>query len=167
MKNHRGLIVVQGEEQHPKLQLINTDEVAVMSSRPSTPGSSTFTSPIGSPTPNRARQSLPAHAHNSPLRAGSPPPLPSARRVSLTTPLKPPSTPPPPNKARARDLLRKHYGLAVGPPPPISRSDSGGTSNDPMDLGEWDMIANRPVRESLMFLLQIHQFLTRGLTMSN
>ena len=37
------------------------------------------------------------------------------------------------NKSRARDLLRKHYGLGVGPPPP-----SRGTSDsaDPMDLSE-------------------------------
>lgn len=107
------------------------------SSRPSTPGSSTFTSPVGSPTPNRARQSLPVPAHQSPLRLGSPPALPAVRRVSLTAPLKSPATPPPAGKTRARDLLRKHYGLALGPPPALSRSDSGETSSDPMDLGEW------------------------------
>ncbi|CAA7267078.1 unnamed protein product [Cyclocybe aegerita] len=40
-----------------------------------------------------------------------------------------PDTPPPPaQKTRARDLLRKHYGLGVGPPPPR------GNSQDPMDL---------------------------------
>jgi len=32
-------------------------------------------------------------------------------------------------KSRARDLLRKHYGLGVGPPPP------SGKPTDPMDLG--------------------------------
>ncbi|PPR03083.1 hypothetical protein CVT24_012396 [Panaeolus cyanescens] len=38
---------------------------------------------------------------------------------------------PPPQKTRARDLLRKHYGLGVGPPPP-----KGGAASlqDPMDL---------------------------------
>ncbi|KAG6841446.1 hypothetical protein C0991_011116 [Blastosporella zonata] len=40
-----------------------------------------------------------------------------------------PSTPPP-QKSRARDLLRKHYGLGVGPPPPIP----GKASVDPMNL---------------------------------
>lgn len=35
----------------------------------------------------------------------------------------------PPQKTKARDLLRKHYGLGVGPPPPRS-----GNSSDPMDL---------------------------------
>lgn len=33
-------------------------------------------------------------------------------------------------KTRAMDLLRKHYGLGVGPPPPIP-----GKSNDPMNMG--------------------------------
>ncbi|KAL0954300.1 hypothetical protein HGRIS_003301 [Hohenbuehelia grisea] len=35
----------------------------------------------------------------------------------------------PPSKTRARDLLRKHYGLGVGPPPPLP-----GKSQDPMSL---------------------------------
>lgn len=33
-------------------------------------------------------------------------------------------------KMKARDLLRKHYGLGVGPPPPMQ-----GKVADPMDLG--------------------------------
>lgn len=41
-------------------------------------------------------------------------------------------------KARARDLLRKHYGLGVGPPPPLT---GPGKPLDPMDIGmikpEW------------------------------
>lgn len=50
----------------------------------------------------------------------------------------PTSTPPPPQaggsggKSRARDLLRKHYGLGVGPPPALQ----GKSPADPMDLGE-------------------------------
>ena len=35
----------------------------------------------------------------------------------------------PPQKTKARDLLRKHYGLGVGPPPPRP-----GNPPDPMDL---------------------------------
>ena len=35
----------------------------------------------------------------------------------------------PPQKTKARDLLRKHYGLGVGPPPPRP-----GNLLDPMDL---------------------------------
>lgn len=38
-----------------------------------------------------------------------------------------------PQKMRARDLLRKHYGLGLGPPPPLG---SGKSSQDPMDFGE-------------------------------
>ncbi len=41
-------------------------------------------------------------------------------------------TPPPGQKTRARDLLRKHYGLGVGPPPPRP-----GNTQDPMDLSEY------------------------------
>ncbi|OBZ72581.1 hypothetical protein A0H81_07781 [Grifola frondosa] len=43
-----------------------------------------------------------------------------------------PSTPPTGDrpKTRARDLLRKHYGLGVGPPPPVV----GKSVSDPMDL---------------------------------
>ena len=36
-------------------------------------------------------------------------------------------------KARARDLLRKHYGLGVGPPPPLT---GPGKPLDPMDIGD-------------------------------
>ena len=38
-----------------------------------------------------------------------------------------------PQKTRARDLLRKHYGLGLGPPPPLSGAKS---SQDPMDFGK-------------------------------
>ena len=34
-------------------------------------------------------------------------------------------------RSKARDLLRKHYGLGVGPPPP------SGKPQDPMDLGKF------------------------------
>lgn len=99
--------------------------------------------PSPSPTPTRNVHSTPRPPH-SPLRPASPsslPPVPR-RTSSLTSPalnvsssmLKSPSTPPPGNKTRARDLLRKHYGLGVGPPP-ILRADGGGKVNDPMDLG--------------------------------
>ena len=39
-----------------------------------------------------------------------------------------------PQKTRARDLLRKHYGLGLGPPPPLG---GGKSSQDPMDFGEF------------------------------
>ncbi|KAF8348950.1 Vps51/Vps67-domain-containing protein [Amanita rubescens] len=53
----------------------------------------------------------------SPLRPSSP----SNSRRSV-----PPS---PPGRSRARDLLRKHYGLSVGPPAPLPRKVM-----DPMNL---------------------------------
>ena len=41
----------------------------------------------------------------------------------------------PPQKTKARDLLRKHYGLGVGPPPPRP-----GNSSDPMDLSVYPVL---------------------------
>ncbi|KAK0500439.1 Vps51/Vps67-domain-containing protein [Armillaria luteobubalina] len=69
----------------------------------------------------------------SPLRPGSPPANPSALSVQTpstgallsarrATPMSPPKT-------RARDLLRKHYGLGVGLPPARP-----GVPNDPMNM---------------------------------
>jgi hypothetical protein len=37
-------------------------------------------------------------------------------------------------KAKAKDLLRKHYGLGIGPPPP---KPVGSNSQDPMDMSEF------------------------------
>ncbi|TFK40160.1 Vps51/Vps67-domain-containing protein [Crucibulum laeve] len=67
----------------------------------------------------------------SPLRATSESRDPSTPTQSSTSSHKPRpvSATPPPQKARARDLLRKHYGLGVGPPPPSSK-----ISADPMNL---------------------------------
>ncbi|KAG6828543.1 hypothetical protein H0H92_007621 [Tricholoma furcatifolium] len=62
--------------------------------------------------------STPTTAHPNPDSAQTP-------RLGRSAP----STPPP-QKSRARDLLRKHYGLGVGPPPPIP----GKISVDPMNL---------------------------------
>lgn len=78
----------------------------------------------------------------SSLRPSSPPPstptTPNANYTVVTphaVPLSPrrsaPSTPPP-QKTRARDLLRKHYGLGVGPPPPLAGKAA---DSDPMNLG--------------------------------
>ncbi|KII85192.1 hypothetical protein PLICRDRAFT_178934 [Plicaturopsis crispa FD-325 SS-3] len=86
--------------------------------------------------PSSPRKTIPRPL-TSPLRPSSPLPVsaaaalsPSARRASTTMP----TTPPPPpgeqrSKTRARDLLRKHYGLGVGPPTPLP-----GKQLDPMDL---------------------------------
>ncbi|TFK75191.1 hypothetical protein BDN72DRAFT_787826 [Pluteus cervinus] len=107
-----------------------------MSQRPVTPSSAT-PSPATSPT--RRRLSIP-RPPASPLRPTSP--SPSTPTTPLANPaafhsagtLSPtgrrsqtPSTPP--QKGRARDLLRRHYGLGVGPPPSMP-----GKPNDPMNL---------------------------------
>ncbi|KAG2034960.1 Vps51/Vps67-domain-containing protein, partial [Suillus americanus] len=84
-----------------------------------------------SPTTQRVK-SVP-RVLSSPLRPTSPQSsstvIPSnSRRPSLGVGPTP-RTKTPPAKSRARDLLRKHYGLGVGPPPPLP-----GRSDDPMDL---------------------------------
>ncbi|KAF9484393.1 hypothetical protein BDN70DRAFT_797929 [Pholiota conissans] len=53
----------------------------------------------------------------------------SSSIATPTAPRRQTSTPPPAQKTRARDLLRKHYGLGVGPPPARP-----GNTQDPMDL---------------------------------
>ncbi|KAJ7261817.1 Vps51/Vps67-domain-containing protein [Mycena haematopus] len=71
----------------------------------------------------------------SPLRPVSP--TPSTHNTIVPSPLaggvprRTPASPPPTGtKTRARDLLRKHYGLGVGPPPSLP----GKTNQDPMNL---------------------------------
>ncbi|KAI0303715.1 Vps51/Vps67-domain-containing protein [Multifurca ochricompacta] len=101
-------------------------------SLPPSPSSSTPTST----TPPRQRslnKTLP-----SPLRPNSPSQLVNSQRSSAISTASPrhvsdstasPATPPlERSKTRARDLLRKHYGLNVTPPPPSGRP------MDPMDL---------------------------------
>ncbi|KAG1798158.1 uncharacterized protein HD556DRAFT_1353463 [Suillus plorans] len=95
---------------------------------------STAQSTPTSPTAQRVKSA--PRVVSSPLRPTSPQSsstlIPSnSRRSSLGVGQTPRTkTPPGPlAKSRARDLLRRHYGLGVGPPPPIP-----GKSDDPMDL---------------------------------
>lgn len=92
--------------------------------------------PTTPPRPRSSNKTLP-----SPLRPNSAPQSSSSQRPTFTpTTASPrpaigsavsPATPPPErSKARAMDLLRKHYGLNVTPPPPSGRP------MDPMDLGQ-------------------------------
>ncbi|KAF7327996.1 hypothetical protein MKEN_00380200 [Mycena kentingensis (nom. inval.)] len=71
----------------------------------------------------------PTYAANvpSPLSGAASTPLSPGRRASLT----PTSPPPSGQKTRAKDLLRKHYGLGVGPPPAMQAPTK---SQDPMNL---------------------------------
>lgn len=115
--------------------------------------SSSQPSPPSTPPPRPSS----ARPFGSPLRPHSPP-LPVTSSNSRTRVLSQQSTPPSRNdlirrtsssgpanastaslpnpnqsdrtRSKARDLLRKHYGLGVGPPPPT------GKPQDPMDLGE-------------------------------
>ncbi|KIJ52492.1 hypothetical protein M422DRAFT_156184 [Sphaerobolus stellatus SS14] len=88
-------------------------------------------------TPTVSRQFPMAPTVQSPLRAASPTPS-NASASTLTgamqsgSPRRPrtPNTPgtPPRRFSKARDLLRKHYGLSLGPPTPT------GNAADPMDI---------------------------------
>ncbi|KAG8213270.1 Vps51/Vps67-domain-containing protein [Butyriboletus roseoflavus] len=84
-------------------------------------------------SPTKQRRQSTQRAASSPLRSMSPPPSfphrPNSglRQSTSQGTLTPPGSA---TKTRAMDLLRKHYGLVVGPPPPIP-----GKSNDPMNMG--------------------------------
>jgi hypothetical protein len=90
-------------------------------SQPSTP------TPTSPPRPRSSNKVLP-----SPLRPNSAPaPQPSSSPRPMALPIASPSiTPPERSKTKAMDLLRKHYGLSVTPPPPSGRP------TDPLDLGQ-------------------------------
>ncbi|EJD06921.1 uncharacterized protein FOMMEDRAFT_102949 [Fomitiporia mediterranea MF3/22] len=100
------------------------------SSTPNSTPSRQRTAPRPPPSPLRP-DALNLHAHtpspasNLSAVAGSSGSTP--RRAS--TPLSPVSSSG--GKTRARDLLRKHYGLGVGPPPPLSGPNK---PLDPMDI---------------------------------
>jgi hypothetical protein len=81
------------------------------------------------PLPSSLGPNSPLQQPSSSPRSTALPGLPaSPRHVSGNAP--PPATPPlERSKTRARDLLRRHYGLNVTPPPPSGRP------MDPMDLG--------------------------------
>ncbi|KAF8486037.1 Vps51/Vps67-domain-containing protein [Russula ochroleuca] len=64
----------------------------------------------------------------SPLRPNSAPQPSSSPRPTTLPTASPSTTPPERSKTRAMDLLRKHYGLSVTPPPPSGRP------MDPLDL---------------------------------
>ncbi|KAJ3828860.1 vesicular transporter [Lentinula raphanica] len=86
------------------------------------------------------RRSLPPAATGSPLRptSSTPPPLPSTTTRTTNTPSptrpvpKAPTTPPARTATRARDLLRKHYGLGMGTPSSSGRNTPD--ERDPMNM---------------------------------
>ncbi|KAI6123557.1 Vps51/Vps67-domain-containing protein [Pisolithus croceorrhizus] len=85
------------------------------------------------PSPKQQHRQSTQRAVTSPLRPTTPPASALSRPTSPRQPsasthsLPGPHGPAP--KTRARDLLRKHYGLGVGPPPPLP-----GNQNDPMNM---------------------------------
>ena len=94
------------------------------------PSTSTLSAAAGVLTPRRAstpavvmQGSTNVSGSGATLGAG----LSTASMSSTVRPAAP--TTEKPSKGRARDLLRKHYGLGVGPPPP------SGKPMDPMDIG--------------------------------
>ena len=88
-------------------------------SQPSTP------TPTSPPRPRSSNRVL-----SSPLRPNSAP-APSGSPRPTTLPIASPTTTPSErSKTKAMDLLRKHYGLSVTPPPPSGRP------TDPLDLGQ-------------------------------
>ncbi|KAI0254974.1 Vps51/Vps67-domain-containing protein [Lactifluus subvellereus] len=83
------------------------------------------------PRPSNKASPSPLRPHSTPQPSGSqrPTTLPTVSPRLVGGSLASPATPPPErSKSRARDLLRKHYGLSVTPPPPSGRP------MDPMDL---------------------------------
>ncbi|KAH9994782.1 Vps51/Vps67-domain-containing protein [Russula vinacea] len=82
--------------------------------------SDSHSTPASPPRPRSSNKMLP-----SPLRPNSAP-QPSSSTRPTTAP--PTTTPPERSKTKAMDLLRKHYGLSVTPPPPSGRP------MDPLDL---------------------------------
>ena len=89
---------------------------------------------IPRPPPSPLRSASATSSLGAPPTATLPPANSGSQQLPTRSNLVPPHPVPPgsstpPQKTKARDLLRKHYGLGVGPPPPRP-----GNSSDPMDL---------------------------------
>ncbi|KAJ6531946.1 Vps51/Vps67-domain-containing protein [Mycena capillaripes] len=93
--------------------------MSTTSSPPATPRKAS----IPRPPPSPLRPSSPGAASSHATI------VPSPLSGTPISPRRTPSSPTPPTKTRARDLLRKHYGLGVGPPP-----SQPGKIQDPMNL---------------------------------
>lgn len=92
--------------------------------RPQSPPLPSGTTPANPRTRVLSQQSTPPSRNDAIRRISSSGPA-NASTTSLPNPNQPDRT-----RSKARDLLRKHYGLGVGPPPP------SGKPQDPMDLGK-------------------------------
>ncbi|KAI6108034.1 hypothetical protein F5141DRAFT_1120271 [Pisolithus sp. B1] len=94
------------------------------------------------PSPKQQRRQSTPRAVSSPLRPTTPPASASSRPTSPRQQSASTHSLPGPHgsapKMRARDLLRKHYGLGVGPPPPLP-----GNQNDPMNMGMAELLSGK------------------------
>ena len=105
---------------------------------PRPPSTRSFGSPLRPQSPPLPSGATPANPRARVLSQQSTPPSRNdgIRRISSSGPVNastaslPNPNQPDRTRSKARDLLRKHYGLGVGPPPP------SGKPQDPMDLGE-------------------------------
>jgi hypothetical protein len=113
--------VIYTRRNAPPVSTLLSSSMSPADSQPSTP------TPTSPPRPRSSNKVLP-----SPLRPNSvPAPQPSSSPRPMALPIASPSiTPPERSKTKAMDLLRKHYGLSVTPPPPSGRP------TDPLDLGQ-------------------------------
>ena len=93
--------------------------------RPQSPPLPSGTTSSGPRPRTVSHQSTPPSRSESLHRASS------SGQVNASTASLPNQTQPDRARSKARDLLRKHYGLGVGPPPP------SGKPQDPMNLGEF------------------------------
>ncbi|GLB40354.1 putative vps51/Vps67 [Lyophyllum shimeji] len=92
-----------------------------------------------SSTPERRHSAIPRPPSTSYRPASTAPSTPTTPNANLPaeqsnvqhSPRRSAPSTPPPQKSRARDLLRKHYGLGVGPPPPLPGKAAVA---DPMNL---------------------------------
>ena len=105
---------------------------------PRPPSTRSFGSPLRPQSPPLQSATTPANSRARVLSQHSTPPsrsdlirrASSSGLVNISTASLPNSNQTDRTRSKARDLLRKHYGLGVGPPPP------SGKLQDPMDLGE-------------------------------
>ena len=121
--------------------------------RPQSPPLLSGINPLNSRSRVLSQQSTPPSRSDSTHRTPSSGPA-NASTASLPNPNQLDRT-----RSKARDLLRKHYGLGVGPPPP------SGKPQDPMDLGVWRGHISANVLYSPLF--QTHLHLTPRLIMNN
>jgi len=100
--------------------------------------------PAVSRTPSSSLRIASSPSTPVPLHATPPPVNPPQPLMDSPGPSAPSTPPPHSQKSRAKDLLRKHYGLGIGPPAPLP-----GKVADPMNLGKSLTIHDKMVSYSI------------------